>query len=165
MKIRISYHLEGTLIRNKGQECDCIKVNELFRNENPLVAREKAFSKFQSYMEVFLDSIGKRYVTYEQAVADLQDFVNTYKTTVLQTPHGIIDEIDTDMDKGLCMYLIEDYTNNFQTLEGETIYNNKKLLRCFDNGFTDFRTYIKHGLAHEQTLYRQLNLDVNSLKV
>jgi hypothetical protein len=155
------YHLKGTLIRKKGQECDYIEVNELFKDINPLVAREKAFSKFQSYLEVFLDSIGKRYVTYEQAVVDLQDFVNSYKRTVLKTPNGIITVLHTDFDKGLCLYFVEDENDTFVTLEGETIYNNKHLIRCFDKGFVELAPYIKQSLKHEKEVYKQLGLTPN----
>lgn len=148
------YQLKGSLIRKKGQECNYIEVNELFNNPNLLVAREQAFSKYASYIEVFLDSIGKRYVSEKQSNADLQDFVNSYKRTYLNTPNGIITEIDTDADKGLFLYLIENENDFDLTLEGVKVYRKKHLIKAFHNNYINLEPYILDGLKHEQNFLK-----------
>jgi len=152
------YHLKGILFRQKRQKQNLIIVNELFKDKDLIEARKKAFCKFRSYLEVFLESLDKSYLSHEQATVDLQDFVCSHTTTVVKTHHKITDEIDTDYDKGLCLYLIEDENDSFQTQEGETVYNKSHLLLCFDNRFTELEEYIKHGLEQEMKLYKKLGL-------
>lgn len=56
MSAKFFYQVQGTMFRSKGNENDLIEVNEIFKEENPIIARVKAFNHFQSYIEVFLES-------------------------------------------------------------------------------------------------------------
>lgn len=68
------YKIEGFAYRNKGSELELIEIDRIFKDEEPCLARYNCFNAFMSYVEVFLESIGKTYTTHEQAESDLQDF-------------------------------------------------------------------------------------------
>ena len=57
MKAAIHYIVKGKFIRcTTADQIDFVKFDELFEDENPILARERAFEYFQNYLDVLLDS-------------------------------------------------------------------------------------------------------------
>ena len=125
MKSKIFYQLKGTMFRSKNNETNFIEINEIFVDESPIVAREKAFNTYQNYIDVFLQAKEKEYISHEQTVIELKDFTSSYKREFLKFGNEIIDEIDLDFDKGLNIYMVYQNSPIFKTVEGEVIYENK----------------------------------------
>lgn len=65
-------------IQNGGDIRDAYQrsVKE-FRNDSPIIAREQAFSHFQSIVEVLYEAMNKPFVCDEQARLDLQEYLNS----------------------------------------------------------------------------------------
>ena len=155
MKSKILYQLKGTMFRSKKNETNLIEINELFEDENPIVAREKVFNAYQSYIDVFLQGKDKEYISYEQTVIELQDFTSSYKREFLKIGNEIIDEIDVDFDKGLSIYMVYENSPTFVTLEGEKIYENKLLIHFIESKLTDLVWNALDNLFKEFEVYEQ----------
>ena len=155
MKSKILYQLKGTMFRSKKNETNLIEINELFEDENPIVAREKVFNAYQSYIDVFLQGKDKEYISYEQTVIELQDFTSSYKREFLKIGNEIIDEIDVDFDKGLSIYMVYENSPTFVTLEGEKIYENKLLIHFIESKLTDLVWNALDNLFKEFEVYKQ----------
>lgn len=142
------YLLKGTIYRSQSNLEDLVEINEVFQDKDLLVAREKAFSKCQSYIDVFLESINKEYKSYELAIVELESFVNSYKKSyALNNPESV--EFEIDFDKGLFIYLVTDSTDTYTTKEGVLIYNKKILVHSFDNQINQNWRYLCNGLIKE----------------
>lgn len=150
------YLLQGTIFRTQENLNDLIEIDEVFYAENLINARQKAFQRFQSYLDVFLDSIGHPYQSYEDAIETLADFVNSYK---LEYAAKNIDlgRLDTDFDKGLFLYLVTDPSDTFTTKEGTLIYNQKYLLHFFNNNFNNYWRPVFNDLKDEYWFYKTHN--------
>lgn len=121
------YQVKGAFIRQVGNEDNLVVIDEVFKDDNPMVARRKAYDFYQNYIELLLESKNKHYISHKETVKELQDFFNSY-----QQAAGIEDlEIDMDFDKGLAIYLIES-PETYTTLEGEVIFVNKKIIHYID---------------------------------
>lgn len=58
----------------KGQSPQLITNEKEFKNENPIVARERAFDYLQNFVDVLLQSLDKEYTSDRQARKDLRPF-------------------------------------------------------------------------------------------
>lgn len=121
------YQVKGTFIRQVGNEDNPVVIDEVFKDDDPIVARRKAYDFYQNYIELFLESKNKRYISHAETVRELQDFLNSYQ----QAANTEDWEIEMDFDKGLVIYLIES-PETYTTLEGEVIFVNKKVLHYID---------------------------------
>jgi hypothetical protein len=101
-------------IQNGGDIHDAYQrtVKE-FRNESPIIAREQAFSHFQSIVDVLYEAMGKSFVSDEEARLDLQEYLNSgndfemFKNKSPEHRHKISD----DVFNGICVFMIiEDLT-------------------------------------------------------
>ena len=157
------YHVKGTLFRSKNNHDNLIEVNEIFRNESPIIARQNAFNYYQNYIDVFLQSKGEKYISHEETIRRLFDFVKSDQKQYAKIGTHIIDTIDADFDKGLSIYLVMENTKVFTTLEGETCYENKHLIHCLNNDLHDYVStspYIIKGLTYEYKLYKKQGYDM-----
>lgn len=154
MSSKFFYHVQGTMFRSKENESDLIEVNEVFKDEDPIISREKAFKHFHSYIEVFLDSKGKQYVSHDETVKDLQDFVNSYKKKHFQLSGNLIDEIgiDVDFDKGLNIFLVVEKSKQEN---GQTIFEDRFLIHRIDNQLNNLYIEIFVALCKEFELYEK----------
>jgi hypothetical protein len=165
MKPKIFYHLKGTMFRSKGNETDLVEINEIFKNENPIIARENAFKTYQNYIDVFLQANNKQYISYEQTVIELQDFTNSYKREYWKIGNEIISEIDLDFDKGLNLYMVYENSPIYQTVEGEKIYENKLLIHFIENKLSDFVWNVLDNLFEEFKVYKMNKYDFKNYKI
>ena len=93
----------------------------MIKDENPIVGREKAFRVYQNYIDVFLESKGKSYVSHEETEIVLKDFVSSYRRDFARIGGQAIGdmEIDFDYDKGMNIFLVMADSNTLTTREGE----------------------------------------------
>lgn len=165
MKPKIFYQLKGTMFRSKGNETDLVEINEIFKDKNPITARENAFKTYQNYVDVFLQANNKEYLSYEQTVIELQDFTNSYKREFVKIGNEIIAEIDVDFDKGLSIYMVYENSPIYQTVEGEKIYENKLLIHFIENKLSDLVWNVLDNLFEEFKVYELYKYNFKNYKI
>lgn len=74
------------MFRTVANELNPVEVNEIFKNENPIIAREQAFNFYQDYIDVLLESKGKSYISHEETEKELQDFLILIRKRILKLP-------------------------------------------------------------------------------
>lgn len=165
MTAKFFYLVTGTIFRCKNDETNLIQVHEVFKDDNPIAAREKAFSFYQNYIDVFLESMGEVYTTHEVAVRVLQDFVNSYKVKFFKIGDTIIDEFHVDFDKGLNICLVMANTKTITNPEGEKVYLETHPIHYIDNEFTDFKMNVFNALKYEYSLYVKYGYEYKNYKI
>lgn len=159
MSNEIYYKVEGTLYRTKGKEKNLIKIDEIFENTNPIIAREKAFSHYQSYIDVLLQRKGAEYVNHKKTVVELTDFFASGRK------HKFLpDLVDMD-DTNLSIYMVKKVPEVFQNTLGETDYQNKWQIHYMDNQFEDWSAYVLKSLMHEYSTYVKHGYDCKNYVV
>ncbi|MFZ4413587.1 MAG: hypothetical protein ACOYOV_10925 [Bacteroidales bacterium] len=158
------YQVSGTMIRSKGVELNFIEVDEIYKDNNPIIARENAFNCYQNYIDVFLESKGSKYESHEETSILLQDFFNSYKKAQTKFGDEINEEIDVDYDKRLNIYMVMADSKIIINHEGEEIYEDKHLIHSINNQFTDYTTYIYDALRLELSLYEKYGYDYKNYK-
>ncbi len=63
-------------------------------------------------------------------------------------------QIDEDFDKGLFVYLVLDEADKFETMEGETVYNNKIQIHRLDYSPNELYDDLYSNLKTEFELYK-----------
>jgi len=157
------YLLQGTLFRNQDDLTDLIEINEEFQNMSLIESRKRAFSKFQSYVDVLLESQSLIYESHEQAEKDLNVFYSPINIKYSSNNPGLI-QIDKDFDKGLFLYLVTDPTDIFTTLEGEQIYNKKHLIHFINGKFDTFKGLVFNALQTELDFYKRNRISIKGHK-
>ena len=154
------------MFRSKGSENKLVEVSEVFKDDNPIVAREKAFRVYQNYIDVFLDSKGKSYVSHEETEKVLKDFVSSYRRDFVKISEQAIGdlEIDVDYDKGMNIFLVMSDSPTLTTREGELYFEDKRLIHYIGNGFMDFKAEVFESLCFEYSLYQKYGYDMMDYK-
>ncbi len=81
---------------------------KVFRNNSPIIARDQAFSHFQSIIEVLYEAMNKTFVCDGQARLDLQEYLNSGNDFELfgsKTPEHS-HKISDDVINGIFVFLI-----------------------------------------------------------
>lgn len=159
----IFYLLKGTLYRTADSLNDLIEIHEIFENDNPFKARERAFTVYQNYIDVLLQSIDADYEDHEIARTALKIFLEEKekpsKLATLMDNFREDDEeifkIENDFDKGISIYMVKADSKTFTTLEGEVIYEDKILIHDLNSELNGVRDYIKESLVEEYSLYKE----------
>lgn len=147
MDNEIHYKIEGTLYRTKGKETNLIKVDEIFEDTNPIIAREKAFSYYQSCIDVLLQGKGKEYLSHKKIIAELTDFFTSGRK------HKFLPDL-VDMDAtSLSIYMVKKTPEIFQNVLGETDHQNKWRIHYIDNQYEDWSAYVLKSLIYEYSTY------------
>ncbi len=147
------YLLQGTLFRTQSNFSDLIEINEVFQDKNPILAREQVFSKYQSYVDVFLESQGLVCESNNQVGKELAIFMDSHQE-LYAFNNPVLGQLDVDFDKGLFIYLVTDPIDVFTTLEGEKIYNKKHLIHGMNNKPKLFNEFLFSGLQAEFEFYK-----------
>lgn len=159
MNNEIYYKVEGALYRSKGQETNRIEVDETFEDKNPIVARQKAFSHYKSYIDVLLQSKGAAYVSHKETVAELQDFVKSGRK------HKLLPDL-VDMDGiSLSIYMVKKIPLAFQNVFGETDYQDRWRIHYIDNKHEDWSAYVLKSLMFEYSIYVKNDYDFENQAV
>jgi hypothetical protein len=155
----IYYKVEGTLYRTKGDETNLIEIDETFEDISPIVAREKTFNHYQSYIDVLLQSYGKEYVSHKKTVVELMDFFASGRK------HKLLPDL-VDMDGiSLSIYMVKKTPEIFQNALGETDYQNKWRIHYIDNQSEDWSAYILKSLMYEYSTYVKNGYDFKNYVV
>lgn len=109
MKFPFHYIVKAKLIRQtKENEFDFEEVYKEFANENPIVAREEAFSYYQSLIDVLLENKNKSYISDKQTREDLVSFIEHGESIKLDVGTGKIEFNDDSFENGIGVYFIVD---------------------------------------------------------
>ena len=157
------YLLKGTIFRKHDNFTDLIEINEVFKDAELILARERAFSKYQSYIDVFLESVAQVYVSHEQTKRRLNDFFDSKRMQFpLRNPE--LGKVDVDFDKGLFIYLVTDSSDIFTTLEGRQIYNAKHLVHFIDGKTESLNELVLKELKLEFEFYESNGFSIKDHK-
>ncbi|MEI8203614.1 MAG: hypothetical protein WCH34_11410 [Bacteroidota bacterium] len=158
------YQVNGTVFRTKCNETNLIEIDEIFKDNNPILARERAFNCYQNYIDVFLESKEKAYKSHDETVVVLQDFFNSYKKGTTIFGDEINNEIDVDYDKRLDIYLVMSDSKVVTNDLGENIFIDKHLIHSISRQFTDIKIHLYHGLRVELFYYDAFGYDYKNYK-
>lgn len=151
------YQLKGIFYQSPNKENSILEINETFQDANILNARKKALMKFQSYIDVFLDSLGLTYSNDEQASEDLQNYMNSKVDGSFKLDPEV--KLDADFDKGLYLYFVPDSSQFFTSQEGEKVYNSKYLIRYIDSAQNLEKNILERNIQMEQRIVRSIQLE------
>jgi hypothetical protein len=153
------YLVKGSLYRSKDNEENLIEINEVFKNDSPILARERAFEVYQNYIDVLLESKGLTYEDHRDAVAATKDFIKGEQPVKNNFIEGVFGDIQNDFDKGISVYLVMSNSKTFTTLEGELIYEDKILIHDLNSEINGLKEAMYQGLTQEYELYKQQGYD------
>jgi len=159
------YILKGELYREKDNTTETVKIYKEFRNENLIVAREECFGSYQSYIDVFLQGIGKEYISHNQTVDDFRNFIySNKKTSKLGLPY-------IELGMGISISFVPDdiieYQNDKVKINGKTenlvIYKNEHTIHGLENeGDNEFKNIYLKNLKFELDFYKKNNLEIRN---
>lgn len=103
------YVVRAKLIRHiKGSgEIEFLQFEDKFQDENPILARIKAFKHYQNYVDVLLQGKQKTYTTDNQTREDLKSFIGPTRNETFIFGETEID-FSNSMNNGIGVYLIID---------------------------------------------------------
>ena len=88
MKVAFHYIIKAKLIRfTEGNGIDFSEFEEKFEDENPIIAREKAFNRYQSYIDVLLENKNKKAYTHKAEERSVPGRICRYKKPKRNTNH------------------------------------------------------------------------------
>lgn len=153
---KIFYIIRGEVYRSKGNTENPIEIYEEFREVEPIIARDKVFSYYQNYIDVFLDSKRKNYISHEQAENDLQDFFNSF-----QEKYSIFGKIDADF--GICIQIsfVFDETVVHTLKSGIKIYEGEEVIHGMHKNGEDIKEIYFKNLILEYSLYQKNEHETN----
>ena len=85
MKAAFHYIVKSKRIDfNSSNKINFVEYEQIFENENPIIAREKAFSHYQSIIDVLLQAKGKNYQSDKQTRKEILTFIDTGTSTKIK---------------------------------------------------------------------------------
>jgi hypothetical protein len=155
---RIRYRVHGLLYKPGKPTTDLITVDRFFEEDEPIIAREKAFTFFQDYIEVLLQSLGKKYISYEQAINDLQPFVSTNEPIKNIIFFGQTADMDPDYNKGLFIQFMSSEGDYFNISFHEEISSDYCEIHCIAKEVEQHYDSLAVSLQYEYRVYEKYNL-------
>lgn len=158
MNNKIFYLIRGEVYRSKGNIDNPIELYEEFKEDNPIVARQNVFKFYQNYIDVFLDSKEKKYISHEQAEEDLQDFFNSF-----QEKYSEFRKIDSDF--GICIQIsfVFDDTVVHTLKSGFKIYEGEEVIHGMHKTIDDLKEIYFKNLKLEYSFYQKNGYETNGL--
>jgi len=161
MKAGFHYVVKAKLIRYKSaDEIKFLEVEEMFENESPILARDAAFNFYQNYIDVLLQSKGKKYHSDSQAREELKTFIEI--GTKNKTKFGEQEfEIDNSFGNGIGIFLVIDIAKE-ETYELLSLKKNDEFLIHGIGkllGGSDDTDFLINDLNKEFELYAYYNYD------
>ncbi len=153
------YIVKAKLIRYKNaDEIKLLEVEEKFENAIPFLAREAAFNFYQNYIDVLLESKGKKYFSDIQAREELQSFISTGTTTKVKFGDKEF-EFDDSEGNGIGVFLVVDFPKEKEVATLSLKEGDELLLHGIGNliGFSYNTDYVIMDLAEECELYEHNN--------
>lgn len=132
---------------------------KIFSDNEPIIARNKAFNHFQSLVDVLYEGIGKKYVNDKQARIDLQKYFNSGNDFELGSGSYKFKASD-DFFKGIIINMIIE-TNSIQ-----------KIIQIHSINYVDYLhrpddeiTHSLNGLVLELKYYNAMNFRFGNLSM
>lgn len=161
MAVGFHYVVKAKLIRYKSaDEIKFLEIEEVFKNETPILSREAAFNFYQNYIDVLLEGKGKKYFSDSQAREELKTFISTGTTTKVKFGDKEF-EFDDSQGNGIGVFLVVDVP---QEKKIETLSLNEGdefLIHGIGNliGGSDNTDYVIGDLEQEFELYEHFKYD------
>jgi hypothetical protein len=153
----ISYIVRAKLIRSlKDSDTDFISFEDKFQNQNPIIAREKAFNHYQNYIDVLLQGNDKTYTSDKQARCDLVNFINTGNTSKIKLGNTEI-EFSDSFENGIGIYLVINLPIVNKTIKDKL--DDTYLIHGIENFCPEDYVILMDGLLHEYWYYEYNKLD------
>jgi hypothetical protein len=153
------YIIRGEVYLPAEHTNETLEIFEEFHDSNPIFARTKAFIYYQNYIDIFLESKAKKYLSHEQAEVDLQDFFNSQnRSKELKNPEF--------GDYGMCIQISFVYDDSIvHTLKnGINIYKGEEVIHGIHNKKEDLRKIYLRNLKLEFNYYKKHNYDFENYK-
>ncbi len=157
MKPAFHYSVKSKLIRFiENGEIKFLELDDTFEDENPVIAREKAFRHYQNFIDVLLENKGLEYTSDKQAREDLYSFLDSGASTSLSIGEEEID-FSESFGNGIGVFLIIDSPID------DPIYEDKKGDEVFIHGIGTFGYFMDEPdrmifeLEKELSYYRYYN--------
>ncbi len=163
MEAEIFYLIKGTILLQGSRNSETFEPEIVFKDENPVQARKLAFQKFQDFVELFLEGIGKKYSTYENAVNQLHDYLSSNKTQYFLNNTDL--PINVDADKWLGIYMVITDSKTYQTKEGVTVYEDKELIHYLGKDIDEMKQKLLESLMIEHGLFEEFEYTMGDLKI
>lgn len=157
----IHYVVKSRLVIRKDTEMEFLNLNEEFRHENPIEARDAAFRFYQNYIDVLLEAKNERYFSDSQAREILNDYIFIPGSTS-HTFHGMTMEVENSYGNGIGISLIIDQpisSNTSSTSEDKV--GEQCLIHAIgiDGEFNYSPDFLMLSLNTEYKYYLHYNLD------
>ena len=164
MKAGFHYVVKAKLIRYKSaDEIKFLEIEEVFENETPILARDAAFSFYQSYIDVLLQGKGKIYFSDSQARNELKTFIETGTTTKIKFGDMEL-EFDDSEGNGIGVFLIIDIPQEKKIEALSLKQGDEFLIHGIGNliGGSDNTDYVIGDLKQEYELYQHFNYETKT---
>ena len=151
------YIIRGEAYRSKDIAENSIVLYEEFRDENPIIAREKCFRFYQNYIDIFLDSKGKNYISHDQAEIDLQDFFNS-----VQEKYSVFEKFDANF--GVCIQISFVFNDTVvHTLKSKIqIYEGEDVIHGMQKSSEDLKEIYFKNLKSEYSIYQNYGYEMKN---
>lgn len=134
-----------------------MQISRMFLDKSPSKARKDALSFFDS----LIDTVKDYTVEISNSEKERSEFFKKIFKTVNYSRCIIKDEMFTAIERefGVMIYAIFDNKRYF-TKENEVVYENKAIIKCFDNAPDNRNTVeaVRLGIVKELTFYGENNL-------
>ena len=108
MKAAFHYLVKSKRVDYKStNKIDFVEYEQVFENENPIIAREKAFSHYQSIIDVLLQGKGKTYESDKQVRKYLKSYIDSATSTKIKIGDKEI-ELSDSIGYGIGIFFIID---------------------------------------------------------
>lgn len=160
------YAVKAKLIRYKSaDEINFLEIEEEFKNESPIIARDAAFNFYQNYIDVLLQARGLKYISDKQTREELNSFIETETKTLIKFNEKEF-EFDDSIGNGIGIFLIVDTPKD----ESHDLLSLKKNEEVFIHGIGkligglfDTNSLI-HNLNQEFELYNYYHYETKGKK-
>lgn len=161
MKTKIFYIVRGETFRSRENHSDIVEIFKVFKNDNPIIAREKAFEHYQTYIDLFLLSKNRFYINHELAIKRLQDFFNSYNE---QNSNILGQKISSDTNMGISVYYSTYPKPIHKTTEGIEYFKDEKIIHNINKKIQDFdmQEICFCNLLNEAKIYKANKYPVNN---
>ena len=106
MKVAFHYIIKAKLIRfTEGNGIEFSEFQEKFEDDNPIIAREKAFNRYQSFIDVLLENKNKKYLSDRQARIDLNSFIDPGTKTKIKIGEKEV-EFSDSFGNGIGIFIV-----------------------------------------------------------
>jgi hypothetical protein len=165
MKTKIFYIVRGEAFRSKANFLDIVEIFQVFKHENPILAREKAFEFYRTYIDLFLLSKDKRYISQKETELELQDFFNSYENKKSEIFGQVVPR---DSNMGIAVYYAMSDKPVHKTSCGTEYFEDEKIIHsiskkvedfdmqeiCFNNLVSELKIYYNNKYAVKNYLRR-----------